>query len=75
MSGSTAPLLIDARALAQLLRVSLRTVWSWNALGRLPPPLHLSKGTVRWRLDEVRQWLDAGAPCREEWAARRSAQK
>jgi DNA-binding transcriptional MerR regulator len=30
------PLLIDARRLAELLRVSVRTVRTWDAAGRLP---------------------------------------
>ena len=69
---ATDPLLVDAAALAVLLAVSLRTVRTWDAGGRLPRPVRVG-GAVRWRLDEIRRWLDAGAPCRDEWEARKAA--
>ena len=64
------PLLVDARRLAVLLSAGVRTLRTWDAAGRLPAPLRIG-GRVVWRLDEVRAWLDAGAPDRETWAAMR----
>jgi predicted DNA-binding transcriptional regulator AlpA len=68
------PLVVDARRLAQLLCVGLRTLRTWDAGGRLPAPVRIG-GRVLWRLDEIRAWLDAGAPCREDWDAIRAARK
>ncbi|MDW8244872.1 MAG: helix-turn-helix domain-containing protein [Thermogemmata sp.] len=62
----TGPLLLSARDLASMLRLSLRTIRLMNASGRLPTPLRIG-GSVRWRADEIRAWLDAGAPDRATW--------
>jgi predicted DNA-binding transcriptional regulator AlpA len=67
------PLLLSARDLAKLFGVGLRTLRAMDASGRIPAPLRLSPGCVRWRYDELRDWLDAGAPCRQMWEARRAA--
>ena len=53
------PLLITARKLAQLLGVSTRTLWRLRSAGRLPEPMRLG-GAVRWRFDEVREWIAGG---------------
>ena len=66
------PLVVDARRLAKLLNAGLRTVRAWDAAGKLPSPVRLG-GKVVWRLDEIRDWLAAGAPRRDEWQARRTA--
>jgi predicted DNA-binding transcriptional regulator AlpA len=71
---SSAPLVADASALAALLTVSVRTVRTWDLAGKLPRPLRIG-GRVVWRLDEIRRWLDAGAPDRATWEARRATRK
>jgi len=68
------PLLLSARDLAAMLRLGLRTVRSMDAAGKLPAPVRVG-GSVRWRLDEIRAWLDAGCPAREAWACVRAARK
>ncbi|HEX4610151.1 MAG TPA: helix-turn-helix domain-containing protein [Urbifossiella sp.] len=65
-------LVVDAKALAALLGVGVRTVRTWDAGGKLPKPVRLG-GRVVWRLDEVRAWLDADAPDRATWATMRAA--
>lgn len=67
-----APLVADAAALAKLLDCGLRTVHTLNTSGKLPVPIRIG-GRVVWRVDEIRDWLAAGAPPREEWEARRAA--
>jgi predicted DNA-binding transcriptional regulator AlpA len=66
------PLLVDARSLAALLGVSLRTVRALDASGRIPEPIKLSPGCLRWRHAEVCDWIAAGCPPREVWARLRA---
>jgi len=68
------PLLLSARDLAAMLRLGLRTIRSMDAAGRLPSPIRIG-GSVRWRSEEIRAWLDAGCPDRETWARIRDAHK
>lgn len=68
-------ILVDARTAAALLGVGLRTLRTMDAAGRLPAPVRLSPGCVRWRLAELRAWTEAGCPDRETWAALRAARK
>lgn len=68
------PLVVDARRLAKLLCCGLRTVRTLDAAGKLPAPLRIG-GRVVWRLKEIRDWLAAGAPDRETWAAIRAVRK
>ncbi len=56
--------MIDVRELAKLLRISTRHVERSDAAGLIPAPIRLSR-SKRWRLDEIKRWLTAGAPDRE----------
>lgn len=60
------PLVADARTLSTLGFGSIRHIRRLDSSGRLPKPLKLGKKTV-WALDELRNWLAAGAPRREIW--------
>jgi predicted DNA-binding transcriptional regulator AlpA len=73
-AADLAPLVVDAARLAPLLTVSVRTVRTWDAAGKLPAPVRIG-GRVVWRFDEIRAWLDAGAPDRSTWEARKPARK
>ncbi|MBN8625036.1 MAG: helix-turn-helix domain-containing protein [Planctomycetes bacterium] len=55
------PLLIQADELATLLNVSERTLWRLLSAGKIPEPVRLGRST-RWRLDQVRQWINDGCP-------------
>ncbi len=68
------PLVVDARRLAVLLSVGLRTVRTWDAAGRLPAPIRIG-GRCLWQLDEIRAWLGDGAPDRATWMAIRAARR
>ena len=57
----TTPLLLSADRLADLLGVSVRTLWRLRSAGRLPRPVRLG-ASVRWRADEVTLWVAAGCP-------------
>lgn len=60
--------LVDARELAGLLGISIRTVWRMVAAGELPSPVRLGGGRiVRWRLARVQKYveqLDGFGGCR-----------
>ena len=66
------PLVVDAKQLAVMLNCGVRTVRTWDTMGKLPTPIRMG-GKVVWRVDEIHAWLDAGAPCRKDWDARRRA--
>jgi excisionase family DNA binding protein len=53
------PLLITAAEFASLLHVSTRTLWRLRSAGRLPDAVRLG-GAVRWRLDDVKNWIAGG---------------
>lgn len=60
-SGSEDVRLIAADEVASMLDVSTRTVWRLLSTGRMVQPLRIG-GSVRWRLDEVREWIKNGCP-------------
>ena len=53
--------LITASQLADLLNISERTLYRLKSSGQLPRPIHLG-GSVRWRLTDIRDWIDKGCP-------------
>lgn len=57
------PLLITAEEFGNLLQISERTIWRLNSAGEIPKPVRIG-GTVRWRREEVMQWIEAGCPRR-----------
>lgn len=62
-------LLLPARQAAALCGVSTATWWRWDASGRIPAPVRLSAGCVRWRRAELAEWTAAGCPERKTWVA------
>jgi predicted DNA-binding transcriptional regulator AlpA len=59
-------LALPAADVAKLLGISQRHLHNLNATGRLPRPIRLGRST-RWRVDELRDWLNAGCPARDKW--------
>ena len=58
--------LLTVRHVAELLKVSKRTVWRWVALGRLPVPVRYSRTCVRWKASVLQSYLNAlPAGCHE----------
>jgi len=61
---TSTPALLDVRAVAQLLKCSSRHIYRLSDAGRMPAPIKLG-ALVRWRADELRQWIADGCPsCR-----------
>jgi len=67
-------LVVRAKDLAVLLGVSLVHIRRMDSAGKLPKPIRLGD-CVTWRVDEVKAWLEAGAPSRNKWLAIQSATK
>ena len=55
------PLLISVRDLAKILKVSPRSVWRLLSAGQIVPPVRIG-GSVRWRYQEVAEWIESGCP-------------
>ena len=51
--------LLTAEDLAQMLKVSERTLWRLLSAGRVPNPVRIG-GSTRWRLVEVQEWIAGG---------------
>lgn len=60
----TSPKLINASDLAEMLGISERTIWRLIASGKLIQPIRIGK-SVRWRLEQVNQWIESGCPTTE----------
>jgi predicted DNA-binding transcriptional regulator AlpA len=69
------PLLVTREQLAELLTISLATLDRLRDTGKIPAPLALTRGCLRWSLVEIRCWIAAGAPAAREWAVTQSAQR
>ncbi len=67
------PLLLAARQAAALCSVSVSTWWRWDACGRIPRPLRLSPGCVRWQRETLTFWIQNGCPPRKEFEALQAA--
>ena len=55
------PLLISVNELARILTISPRSIWRRLSCGEFIKPVRLGS-SVRWRLQEVRSWIDDGCP-------------
>jgi excisionase family DNA binding protein len=53
--------LISPKQAAKLLNVSARTLWRMYHGGEMPQPIRIGRA-VRWRLDALKKWVDAGCP-------------
>jgi len=62
--GAT-PKLINASKLAEILGISQRTIWRLISKGQLIQPVRIGT-SVRWRLDQVNQWIEQGCPTPEQ---------
>lgn len=54
-------LLLSASKVARMLQVSTRTLWRLLAARKIINPIKLGR-SVRWRKDELLQWIRAGCP-------------
>jgi len=65
-SRNVCPYLINAADAAEFLGVSKAQFYRKHKAGLIPLPLRLG-GSVRWRVNELKAWVDAGMPNRQTW--------
>jgi DNA-binding transcriptional MerR regulator len=47
--------LIDTKALAKILDLSIRTIRRWHKLKKLPPPA-IDNGRPYWTMQQIKDW-------------------
>jgi len=57
-----------------MLSLSKRQIFRLNSCAKIPAPIRIG-GAVRWRVDEIRCWIKAGAPDRKTWKQIRGGRK
>ncbi len=73
LASAVEPLLLTADQAAALCGVSPATWYRMASAGRCPAPLRLSRGCVRWRIEDLREWISGGCVPRREFEARKNA--
>lgn len=68
-NNETNPLLLDAGGVCDLLSIGKTLFYSMLSLGQIgPPSVKLGRRRL-WRRADLEQWVKAGCPSRERWAA------
>lgn len=68
------PLLWTARQVATCCGWSLRSVWRGKAVGLLPKSIRLG-GSIRWRAEDIKHWVQADCPKQKEFEARKGTER
>jgi excisionase family DNA binding protein len=50
--------LLTVHEVARKLKVSIRTIWRYEAAGKIPRAVRLSGNTVRWKARDIQDYLD-----------------
>ncbi len=64
-------LLVDRKQAAAIAAISVATWDRMVSAGKTTAPIYLSRGCVRWRLDDLRAWITEGCPDRRSFDALR----
>ena len=65
--------LLSAKELAKMLSLSKRQVYRLDSCGKLGIAKLRIGGSIRFRQDEVANWIAAGCPDRKTWEALKNA--
>lgn len=57
--------LINAKELAAMLDISLRTIWRRRSDGSMPMPVRVGR-SIRWRLLDIRNWIANGCTLQDK---------
>jgi prophage regulatory protein len=66
-ADAVGPILFTPEQTAAALGIGRSQLWRLHSAGRLPAPVRLGQRCPRWRADELRVWVAAGCPSRDEW--------
>jgi len=66
--------LLTAKSLAAMLSTSVRSVWRYRSAGRLPETVNIA-GSIRWRRQDIEQWIEMNCPDQQEFKARKETEK
>jgi predicted DNA-binding transcriptional regulator AlpA len=69
--GDQDVLLTDIKGLERMLGRDERSLWRDHSAGRLPRPIKLG-GLTKWRVAEIREWVEEGCPDRATWEKSRT---
>lgn len=58
--------LITLDQIAEMLAVSKRQVFKLREEGLMPEPIKI-KGSIRWKLSVIQQWIDLGCPAEKDF--------
>jgi len=68
MDGSLITVLaVPADQAAKMCGVSRATWWKLHLAKQIPLPVRLTQRTPRWIVSELRDWMGAGCPSRDDW--------
>ena len=62
MAASLVSGLLTVQQVAKRYGIGRRTVWRWEATGRIPRGVRLGHLTVRWRAEDIEQHLASLVP-------------
>jgi predicted DNA-binding transcriptional regulator AlpA len=68
-SRAKRPVMTDAKGVAELMSTNPAAVWRQLGEGMMPAPLMIG-GEERWRIAEIRHWIQEGCPDRRSWERR-----
>lgn len=60
--------LLSAKTLGEMLSLSKRQVFRLNSSGKVPAPVRIG-GSVRWRQNDIEQWISLDCPERKQFEA------
>ncbi|MGD2109738.1 MAG: helix-turn-helix domain-containing protein [Phycisphaerae bacterium] len=72
MKATSDKALLSVKDVAAALSVSQRSIWKLASTGRICAPVRLGR-SVRWRADDIAQWVQQGCPGRDKWEAMKGA--
>lgn len=52
------PFLLSYKDLQKLFKISRSSLWRWESKSTFPKHINIGNNSVRWRRDEVEQWID-----------------
>ena len=59
-------LLLSVTEAAAMLGIGRTSLYALHSSGRLPLPVRLGR-RILWNFEELRSWVKAGCPARQQW--------